>query len=156
MRRACAVLAGLSFLGGCGPSEEHDVYCKLEAGDRAIVAYTPNAVKYGKTGEEDEIYLVTKEKGTLGFVQVASLAPGTAVTVGFDPGYYEMTRKKLDEIASETSDPKVAEAMRSANPYRKDAPDPGSGGRPVQVVVESGEHKGASGRINRDNLRPQR
>jgi hypothetical protein len=89
---------------------------------------------------------------------LVSLAPGVRVTVGDDPGYHERTQAEIDKELKDATEWKAPEsrinALKNEKPARYPPPHPLAGYRKVKVVVESGEHRGVAGTVERRELRP--
>lgn len=134
-RRTPLVLTLVLLAGGCTKPDPHNV--KLRTGTLAVVA--ADGMRVGLHGSER--------------LDPVELAPGTMVRIGGDPGEYRETQAQFEAI-QEAAPSEMTEADRKSGPRVFPEGHEKARFRSVQVVVESGEHRGLAGSVGRLHLVP--
>src|SRR5690348_13009496 len=127
--RRFALLALIVAVSGCGNSGGDPEDSLLKPGDTAIIVGEQGVIPHDD--RDETLFRVL-------------LAPGTRVTIGHDPGFYQETKEGLEEFlkrreeeAKTDSDRSYIERRRKAGPTRDEVGKGMSKWRPVKIVVES-------------------
>lgn len=153
VRRLAVVLTSALALGGpgCSRTDAPDpATSRLLPGTLAVVSTSPgDAKEVGPDAGTVAIY--TGER--MGFQVNKRLPPGVMVRIGTDPGYADRTAEEIAEERKAFPPGESSREVPAEKPARYHPPHWRSGWRRVRVVVESGEHAGLAGEIDRRYLR---